>query len=81
MAEGTEQVEEGADSVVDRARGALNGGGLGKVIVPGALGVAPAAADTAEHAADLATELRGAAGDLAETLLDRATDRLERTKP
>ena len=35
--------------------------------------------DTAE--ADLATELRGAAGDLVLTLLDRATDRLERTKP
>jgi len=29
--------------------------------------------------ADLETELRGAAGELALTLLDRATDRLERT--
>jgi hypothetical protein len=40
-----------------------------------------ATTDAAERPADLATELRSAAGELAVTLLDRATDRLERAKP
>ena len=36
--------------------------------------------DVAEAPADLATELRGAATELAVTLLDRATEHLERAK-
>jgi hypothetical protein len=39
-----------------------------------------AARDVAEPPADLATELRGAAAELAVTLLDRATEHLERAK-
>jgi hypothetical protein len=38
------------------------------------------ARDVAEPPADLATELRGAATELAVTLLDRATEHLERAK-
>ncbi len=50
---------------------------------PGGANPAPTTDRTADtnEPADLASELRGAASDLALALLDRATNRLEHAKP
>jgi hypothetical protein len=57
-------------TLIERRRRGADGAGAAR----------DASADAVERPADLATELRGAAGDLAVTLLDRVTERLERAK-
>jgi uncharacterized membrane protein len=86
MAEGTEQVEEtagnAAEGVKDRAQNAMsNGGGLGKVIVPGALAataaaVAYAASKGAPKLKDsLSSKAADEAQDVAEGAVDKAKDK------
>jgi uncharacterized membrane protein len=82
VAEVTEQVEETAGDVKDKAQGVLNGGGgLGKVIVPGALAataaaVAYAATKGAPKLKDsVSSKAADAAQDVAEGTLDKAKDK------
>jgi hypothetical protein len=80
VAEATEQVEETAESVKDRAQGVVNAGGLRKVIVPGALAATAAAvayAATSKGAPKLKDNLSSKAADEADDVAEAGLDKVK----